>query len=1073
MICLFLSGVNFASQEGRFMKDPDINKNKIVFTYEGDLWIVSSNGGTASRLTSLPGDENSAKFSPDGSLIAFTGAYDGSNNVYTLPSEGGEPKRITFVPGFAQPVCWTPDGKKIVFKSTYENYIMRDGNLYFVDKNGSAPERFPIERGVRCSFSEDGTKFLYVRKGPEEYNWKRYKGGWYTDIWMYDFKENKFTPITDYVGKNAYPMWIGKYMYFVSDRKTGIANIFKENLETKEIVQVTNYTDVDVITPSNDKDQIVYLHDGYLNVLDTKTDQSKKINVDVPSDRWELRERVINPKDFIHYAEISNDGNAAAVEARGDVYIVPTGKGNTLNLSNTPGTREMYPQISPDGKWVAFFSDKSGEYQLYIQKVEGGEWTALTSSLNKTNYHLLWSPDGKKILFGNKDFKIFYIDIDSKKLVKVDESNQMKNDEFYWEISDYNWSPDSKWICYSFVQYNKNSQIFIYSLEQNKKYAVTDDFFDNLYPCFDANGKYLYYVSSRNFEIQMDFYEDNHVVSEPQKMMVVQLRDGENPPFAEVLNKEGVKESKDFRIDTGGLMKRTYSLPVEAGNYFYLKAGNGKVLWCSVPKFTEAEYEEIFKPKGETKWDLHIFDMKDKKENVMSDKIRNFDLSTNGEQLIVRKTSDLYTSSVNDAYKSKNVNDKLDLNAMTYTVNAQKEWNQIFTDTWRWYRDFFFDPNMFNMDWKGLGEKYKSYIPYISSRNDLNWVMLQLVGELSVSHTYIGGGDNGPKKAPTTSVFTGWLGADFVNDGKSAFYKFDKIYGPTEYNLDLKSPLVRPDINLKEGDYLIAINGTEIKVPDDYNKYLQVIDKQKITVTVNNIPSAEGAKTYEIEPVRNNSQLRYFRWLTDNINKVLKATNGEVGYMHINAMNDGGIGEFDKFWRAFRYKKGIIIDMRRNSGGWTEYFLTDKLKRKMTAFNVLHEMVPFRYPGSTSTGQFVVLSNEYNGSDGEAFLEDFKANGLGKVVGVPSWGGLTGILNTQLTIDNGTVEQSNNGFFGKESKWLIENHGGDPDVYIDNDPASVQQGKDVQLDKGIETILQEIKDHPYVPWVQPPYPNKK
>jgi tricorn protease len=1066
--------VVFPSPEGRFMRDPDINKNKIVFTYEGDLWIVDSNGGTAVRLTTFPGDENSSKFSPDGSVIAFTGVYDGGNNVYTIPVSGGEPKRITFIPGSAQSIGWTPDGKRIIFRSGYENFIMRDPNLYFVDKDGSAPERFPLERGVRCSFSSDGSKFLYVRKGPEEYNWKRYKGGWYTDIWMCDLKENKFTPMTDYVGKNAYPMWIGKFMYFVSDKVAGTANIFKMNLDTKEITQITKYTDVDVITPSNDKDQIVYLHDGYLYVLDTKTDQSKKITVEVPSDKWDLRERTINPKDYVHYSMISNDGNSVAVEARGDIFVVPADKGNTTNLSNTPGTREMYSQISPDGKWVAFFSDKTGEYQLYIQKAEGGEWTPLTTALNKTNYHLLWSPDGKKILFGNKDFKIFYIDVDSQKLVKIDESNQMKNDEFYWEISDYNWSPDSKWICYSQVQYNKNSQIFIYSLEQNKKYAVTDDFFDNLYPAFDANGKYLYYVSSRNFEIQMDFYEDNHVVSEPQKIMAVQLHAGEKPPFAESLTKDEAKESKDFRIDTDGLMKRTYPLPVDAGNYFYLKAGNGKVLWCSVPKFTEAEYEEIFKPKGETKWDLHIFDMKDQKENVLSDKIKSYDLSTNGEQIIIRKASDIYTTSVNDAFKSKGAGSKLNLSGMTYTVNAVKEWTQIYDDTWRWYRDFFFDPNMFNMDWKGLGEKYRSYIPELTSRSDLNWVMLQLVGELSVSHTYIGGGDNGNKKAPASpATYTGWLGADLVRDGKSSFYKFDKIFGPTEYNLDLKAPLVRPDIDLKEGDYLIAVNGKEIKAPDDYNKYLQVSDKQKISITVNNKPSAEGAKTYEIEPIRNNSQLRYFRWLTNNINKVLKATNGEVGYMHINAMNDGGIGEFDKFWRAFRYKRGIIIDMRRNSGGWTEYFLTDKLKRKMTGFNVLHEMVPFRYPGSTSTGQFVVLSNEYNGSDGEAFLEDFKANGLGKIVGVPSWGGLTGILNTQLTIDNGTVEQSNNGFFGKESKWWIENHGGDPDVYIDNDPASVQQGKDVQLDKAIETILQDIKDHPFVAPKQPPYPDKK
>lgn len=1082
-IILFICQINTSASEGRFMHDPDINKNKIVFTYEGDLWIVNSSGGTAERITTNPGDENSAKFSPDGLSITFYGNYDGSNNIYVMPSGGGEPKRITYIPGFSVPVCWTPDGKRIVFRSNYENFIMRDPTLYFVDKDGSAPERLPIERGVRCSFSEDGTKMFYVRKGPEEYNWKRYKGGWYTDIWMYDFKQNTFTPMTDYVGKNAYPMWIGKYMYFVSDRDNsghnngsnynGIANIFKQNIETKEITQITKFDDVDVITPSNDKDQIVFLHDGYLNVLDTKTDQITKISVNVRSDKWEMRDRTINPKDFIHFTSLSNDRKTIVVEARGDVFSIPVDKGNTLNLSNTPGSREMYPQISPDGKQVAFFSDKTGEYELYLQSINGGEWQQLTDSLKKTNYRLLWSPDGKKILFGNKQYAIYCIDVATKKMTKIDESNQMKNDEFYWEMSDYNWSPDSKWICYSFVQYNKNSQIFLYSLEQNKRYSLTDDFYDNLYPSFDTNGKYLYYASSRNFDVQMDFYEDNHVISSPQKIMAVALCSGEKPPFADSVNSTQEIKSKEFKIDVEGIIKRTYPLPIDAGNYFYVKGGNGKVIWCSVPKFTEAEYEEIFKPKGDTKWDLHIFDMQEKKESVMKDKIKSFDLSTNGEQLIICQGTDIYTSSVNDAFKSKSVSEKVNTASMTYLVSPLKEWNQIFNDTWRWYRDFFFDPNMFNLDWKGLGDKYRSYIPDLTSRNDLNWVMLQLVGELSVSHTYISGGDNGPKKTQPSTVYTGWLAADLTRDAQSSFYKFDKIYGPTEYNFDLKSPLARPDVDLKEGDYLIAIDGKEIRVPDDYNKYLQVTDKQKIKITVNSKPSIEGTRTYEIEPIKNNSLFRYYRWLTNNINKVLKATNGEIGYMHINAMNDEGIGAFDKFWRAFRYKKGIIIDMRRNSGGWTEYFITDKLKRKMTAYDILNGMVPFRYPGSTSNGQFVVVSNEYNGSDGEAFLEDFKANNLGKIVGVPSWGGLTGILNTQTTIDNGSVEQSNNGFYGDKGKWLIENHGGDPDVLIDNDPASVQQGKDLQLDSAIETIMREVNDHPFKFAPQPAYPNKK
>ena len=1072
LLILISSHFMIAADEGRLMTYPDIYKDKIVFTYEDDLWIVSSSGGTATRLTSFPGSEFSARFSPDGKYIAFTAGYDGTYSVYVIPSEGGEPVRVTYTPSTAQSIAWTPDGKRIVFRSYWENYITRDPNLYFVNKEGSAPEKFPIDRGTLCSFNSDGSKMLYNRKGTEEYYWKRYKGGRYTDIWMYDFKQDQFTPVSDYVGKNAYPIWIGNQIYFISDRTNGVSNLYVEDLSSKTIKELTNYSDFDVMWPETDGENIVYVQDGYINIFDVKANQSKKISIIVPSDRWTLRDRVINPKEYIHSMNISNDGNITVLEARGDVFVIPAKKGATKNLSYTPGSREMYPQISPDGKWIAFFSDKSGEYQLYMQKTEGGDWVELTNGLDKFVYHLSWSPDGKKILFGNKEFAIFYVDVESKNLVEIDRSNQLKNDEFYWEESDYSWSPDSKWITYSFTNFNRNNVIYIYSLDQKKRFALTDDFYDNLYPSFDANGKYLYYVSSRNFNLYMDFYEDNHIEATPQQVMVVQLRDNETPPFEEPLVKDEKKSDENFKIDLGDITSRTYPLPVGPGNYFFLKAGNGKVAWCSIDNFTEDEYEQIFKPGNETKWKLNIFDMTSKSSVVIEDKIKNFHLSIDRNNLIVQKESDYFTTTLDDAFKSKSFGGKLNLEEMSYTVNNISEWNQIFNDTWRWYRDFFYDVNFHGHDWKKLGDKFKAYIPYLSSRSDLNWLLSQMVGEISVSHTYIGGGDDGPLKAPETIVYTGWLGADFKADKNSGYYKFDKIYGPTEYNLDLKSPLSRPDVQLKEGDYLIAIDGREIKVPDDYFKYLQVTSGQTVSVTVNSKPSKDGAKTYEIKPIKNSSQLRYFRWLTDNINYTLKKSDGKLGYMHINAMGSGGIGEFDKFWRAFRYKEGIIIDVRRNSGGWTEYFLIDKLERKMTSYNVLQGMEPFRYPGSTSTGQFVAISNEYNGSDGEAFIEDFKANKLGTVVGVPSWGGLVGIINAQTTIDNGSVNQSNNAFYGEDGKWLVENHGADPDIFIDNDPASVMAGKDNQLDKAIEVALQKIKEHPFTFPPVPKYPVK-
>jgi tricorn protease len=1063
-----------AAEEGRFFTYPTIHNDKIVFTYESDLWIASAQGGTAARLTTFPGTESFAKFSPDGRWLAFTASYDGAAAVYLMPVEGGAPTRLTYNPGGAQVIAWTPDGTEIVFRSAFENFIGRDPNLYSVSVKGGAPVRLPLDRGGLISFIPEQHKFLYTRKGNEEYYWKRYKGGQYQDIWQYDAVARAYTPVSDYVGKNSYPMWIGGLMYFVSDRGNGISNLYTQKLGTKDVKPVTTYADFDVMYPNTDGRSIVYLQDGRLHIFDATSGQDRRLAVQIPSDRWALRTRVINPRDYIHTANLADDGKAVVLEARGDVFRVPTGRDNAENLSNTSGTRETHPAVSPDGKTVAFFSDRTGDYQLYTQSVSGGEWTALTTDLDKTVYRLAWSPDGRKILFGNKDYSLFYVDVAAKKLVKIDSSNQMKNDEFIWEMADYAWSPDSKWVAYTQVQYNRNSQVFLYSLESGQKFAATDDFYDNLYPSFDANGKYLYYVSSRGFEVQMDFYEDNHVLSAPQQVMVVQLRDGEKPPFAaDAVKAEKKAEAEPFRVDTEGLLRRTSPLPVPAGNYFYLKAGKGKVLWASVDTFGENEYEEIFRPKyNEAKWTLHIFDMAEKRESVLNDKISDFSLSTGQEMLLLRRGGEFFTTGVERAFASKASGERLNLSGLLYTVEPQKEWRQIFNDAWRWYRDFFYDANFHGRDWKAMGDKYRAYIPALSSRAELNWVLSQMVGELCVSHTYVNGGDMGPGGTPGSPVFTGLLGADLVPEAATGLYKLARIYGPTNVNLNLTGPLVRPDIAVKEGDYLLALNGTPLKAGDDYFKLLQTTPGRKIAVTVNGKPGLEGARTYEVEPLRNDTQLRYFRWIQGNLETIEKASGGRFGYMHINAMGAGGIGEFDKYWRAFRYKDGVIIDVRRNGGGWTEYFLIDKLERVMTSQNVLRGMVPFRYPGPAGNGNYVVLSNENNGSDGEAFVDHFKARRLGTVVGTVSWGGLVGILNQQLTIDNGTVEQSNNAFYGRDGKWIVENHGADPDILVDNDPGSVVAGRDLQLEKAIEVMLEKVKKNPPTFPATPAYPKK-
>ncbi len=1085
-LAVAVAGTAAAGTQARLMQYPDIRGNVVVFTYEGDLWKVSADGGVAQRLTTYPGNEYAAKISPDGSTIAFTGSYDGPS-IYTIPITGGTPTRLTYFGQGVQPVAWTPDGARVVFRSGHENTFRPIVKLFSVAKDGGYPEPLPVERGILCSFSADGSKMVYNRRGNEEYYWKRYRGGQYTDIWLYDFKANSFKPITDYVGKNAYPMWVGDTMYFVSDRgPKGIANLYGRDFTTGDVEQVTDFADLDVHMPSTDGKHIVFVQAGTLKALEVATCTVREIPVEVPSDRWQLAERTINPTDYIHAMGAGDDGKAAVFEARGDIFVVPADENaSTRDLTSSPGVRERMPQLSPDGKKAAYFSDATGEYQLYVQDVDGGKPAEqITTDLDRAVYHLEWSPDGRQILFGNKDFALFYVDLASKKVKKFATSNQLKNDEFYWEVSDYSWSPDSQWIAYSFVQYNRNNKVFLYSLAQDKNYPVTDEFYDCMNPSFDANGDYLYFLSYRNFNARIDIFEDDHIIPEPVQVMVVQLKAGQRPPFAKAPKEdkraEEEKPGKDemkvekkpaapaLRIDIEGIGSRIFAVPVAPGNYFYLKAGKGLVTFAERDEYGEDEAEETFTPSGKEKLKLHVFSMEDKKDAVLDATISDWKLSANREQAIVRKGSSYHLVPVAKLYASKSLGEKLCLDRMMYRVVPREEWTQVFNDTWRWYRDFFYDPDMHGHDWKAVGEKFRAFLPALSSRADLNWVLSQMVGELCVSHTYVGGGDMGPGKLPENPVYTGLLGADLRPDA-SGYYRFARIYGPTEIERDLAAPLVRPDIAVKEGDYLLAIDGKAVRAPDNPYRYLQVTTGQKVKLAVGSSPTDAAPRTYDVEPIRSEQQLRYNRWLQDNVDKVLTASNGDLGYMHITAMGTNNIAQFDKFWRAFRYKKGLVIDVRGNGGGWTEYFIIDKLERKMTAYNVLRNMEPFPYPGSVTSGPIVAITNEYNGSDGEAFLEDFKARKLGTVIGVPSWGGLVGIVNGQRTIDNGTVQQSNNSFYGRDGKWWVENHGVDPDILLENDPASASAGKDVQLDKAIEVLLQQIKDKPFTFPARPPY----
>ncbi|MFN8012670.1 MAG: S41 family peptidase [Holophagaceae bacterium] len=1042
----------------RVVSTPDIHGDAVVFSYDGDLWLGSLSGGAPRRITSHPGAETYPRFSPDGKWIAFNGTYDGGSNIYVIPASGGTPRRLTWRPG-ATVQGWSPDASRVLFRAAWEASERAVTRLYTVHLEGHEPEALPVPRGVQGAFMGDTQHLLYSPRGhvynpygPEEYYWKRYKGGMHQEIWKLEPGAQAPAQLTDYVGKNAYPMWAGGQVLFVSDRgPKGIANLYAMDAEGRNPRALTDFQDFDVQWPATDGRRVVFVQGGRLHVYDLQARTERALDLDLATDDWRVRPRTVNPKDWIQGMALGPGGESVALEARGDVFVVPVDASKpALDLTRTPGVRERFPQLSPDGTRVAYLSDESGEYDLYVRPAAGGPAQRLATGLKTTLYHLEWSPDGKKLLFGDKSFALYVMDVETRRLSKLDESHELKNDQFFWEVSDYTWSPDSQWVAYSFVQPNRNNRIFLFHLPTGRKVALTDGFFDCLNPSFDADGSTLYFLSYSNFHIQLDPSQDHHIEPTPTQVMAVKLKQGD--------------AAGPFRVDVEGLAERIAPLPVKPGNYFHLRAGKGLVSWASAEGWDDGLNEQVFRARTQDSWKLHLYDPAAKKLTVLADTVSDWRWSPEGAHLLIRKQGAFHVGEAKALLGSGQLPARLDLERLSLTVSPREEWTQIFNDTWRWYRDFFYDADMHGQDWQAIGDKFRAFLPQLNTRYELNWLLSQMVGELSVSHTYVGGGDFthgiAPPPAPTP-VFTGLLGADLAADA-SGRYRFTRVYGPTPYDRDAKGPLADPDPKVKEGEYLLAIDGQDLKAPDAVARRLQVVKGQKVKLTVNARPGLEGARTVEVEPVASDTRLRYVRWVADRIALVERRSRGQLGYMHITAMGDENVGEFDKYWRAFRYRKGLVVDVRGNGGGWTEFFMIDQLERRQVGFNVLRGMAPFRYPGTASDGRYVFVSNELNGSDGEAFLAHVKARGLGTIVGIPSWGGLVGIINTQFTVDGGTVEQSNNAFYGKEGRWWVENHGVDPDVLVDPDqtPEAVLQGRDPMLETAVDTLLKQLQEKP-------------
>lgn len=1046
---------NAAADEGRLLRFPSTNGREVVFTYAGDLYTAPITGGEARRLTSHEGYEMFPRFSPDGSKIAFTGHYDGNTEVYLMDRNGGQPQRLTFTSTNARDdigdrmgpnnmvITWSPDGKQIVYRNRIGDGF--SGKLWTVDPEGGMPTEIPLPEGGFSSFSPDGTKMAYNRVMREFRNWKYYRGGMADDIWIYDPKAKTVKNITDNPAQDIIPMWIGDEIFFISDRDMTM-NLFVYNTLTGTTEKVTDFTDYDIKFPSTDGKQIVFEKGGYIYRFDPATRKAEKINIRMAAESNMARPEQMNVANRVTASSMSPDAKRLAVTARGEVFDVPAGKGVTRNLTRTPGANERGARWSPDGKNIAYISDRTCETEVWLQSADGGEPRQLTKDNDTYIRSLQWSPDSRHILYTDRKNRIVEVDpaTATKRTVM-----QNPEDEFYG----VSYSPDSRWITYTRSGDNDMSVVYVYNLADGREIPVTEKWYSSSQPRFSADGKYVIFASARDFNPIYSSTEWNHVYGNMDGIYLAMLsKDTPSPllPTDEVAGEKAEKPEKADKadataavtVDADGLPGRIVKLPLPAGRYgnFY---SDGKKVWYTTGRDTKS------------------FDLATQREETVAERAR-MEVTADGKNALFSSGNKLYATKM-PAGKAQ-LNDAVDLSDMVATVDYPREWAQIFDETWRAFRDGFYLENMHGVDWNAIRAKYAQLLPYAKTRLDLNYIIGGMIAELACGHAYVNPGDT-PRPA---NIPMGLLGAELSRD-KSGYYRIDRILPGGVYSEKLRSPLAEPGVGVAEGDYITAIDG--IPVTETTNIYSLLIGKaDKLTeLTVNTRPAAGGKKVV-VKPIDNEYPLYHHEWVVNNIRKVEEATDGRVGYIYVPDMGPEGLNEFARYYYPQLDKEALIIDDRANGGGNVSPMLIERLMRKpyrMTMSRTSSKV--HTVPDGTHYGPKVLLINKYSASDGDLFPWSFKANNLGTVIGTRTWGGIIGISGSLPYMDGTDVRVP---FFtnydAATGQWIVENHGVEPDIYVDNDPIREYAGDDQQLNEAIRVALEQIKDRKPLPKVPAP-----
>ncbi len=1073
-----------ALEECRLLRQPDIQGDHIVFVYAGDLWTVARAGGVATRLTTHPGVEAFPKLSPDGRTVAFTGEYDGNVDAFTVPLAGGEPTRLTWHPGADQVAEWYPDGASILIRSARASAPTRFDRFFKVPAAGGFEEMLPLPTGGYCSFSPDARQIAFVAPSYDRRTWKRYRGGNAPNIWIYDFAAVTSEKITDWAGADEWPMWHDRTVYYVSDRGGRTANLWAYDLDKKAHRQVTTFSDYDVKWPSIGSDAIVFENGGYLYVMDLPSEKATRIQVLVPADKPAARAGLRDVSEWITGMDLSPSAKRAVLEARGDLFTVPAEDGDARNLTRTPGARERDPVWSPDGKWIAYLSDRSGEYQIHVIGSDGKTPDRQVTREGSTfRFAPRWSPDSKKLAFSDKTFRLWWVEVASGKLVLADKSD-------WGEIHNYQWSPDSKWLTYPKPYANQFARVMLYALDGGKVTAVSDGMTDEGWPSFDPAGRYLYFISRRTIDPQFGAFEVDFQFRATDKLYALSLQDTLLSPVAPKSDEEtgesaaDAKEDKGekagkgdkagakgagksgaekpeavapVRIDLAGLASRCAVLPVPPGRYAGLTAFKGKLLYLEL---NDPEPDAEVAETGS----LHVFDLEKREDKtVLSDVRAEYAPSKDGSKVLYR-SKDVF--GIVDAAEGKKAGDgKIATDGLMATVDPRQEWTQMFNEAWRLERDFYYDPAMGGLDWNAIGERYRQLVPFVAHRADLNYLLGEMIGELSTSHAYVGGGEMPAVKR----VGTGLLGADYALDA-NGLYRFARIYRARDWNSSVAAPLGEPGIGVKEGDYLLEVNGRPVRAPENVYAALTGTAGKQTLIKVGASAGDPKARTYTVVPIANEASLRYVAWVDGNREKVAKATGGRIAYIHVPNTATAGIQEFTKQYYPQIDKQGIIVDERFNGGGFIPDFFVERLWRKTWVAWTSRDGEGFRTPQTAIDGPKCILANEYAGSGGDAFPFYFKMMGLGPIIGKRTWGGLVGISHDLPLVDGGAVTMPDFGMYDpRTGEWLVENHGVDPDIEVENAPHLMVQGHDPQLEKAIEWSLEQLKTNPPPVWKKPGY----